>query len=104
MKTLTNPTSLKGHLSGDKRTAAIFVMSTCPFCRRFRPIFEAFEKTCPKDLDLLTVILDDEDSPLWDEYGISVVPTVIIFQGGSIISRRDGRPGQGLGAVDLESL
>jgi thiol-disulfide isomerase/thioredoxin len=104
MKTLANPTSLKERLSGTGKTAVLFVMSTCPFCRRFRPLFEAFEKTCAKDLELVTVILDDQDSPLWEDYSIETVPTLIVFQGESAISRRDGRPGEGLVATDLESL
>ena len=104
MKILTDPVSLKEQLSGKGKTAVLFVMSTCPFCRRFRPLFEAFENTRAKDLYFLTVILDDEGSPLWEEYAIEVVPTLIIFQGGGIISRRDGRPGEGLGAEDIESL
>jgi thiol-disulfide isomerase/thioredoxin len=104
MKTFTNPASLKEHLAEDAKTVVLFVLSTCPFCRRFRPLFEAFEKTCAKDIDLITVILDDQNSPLWEEYGINVVPTMIIFQGGNAISRRDGRPGEGLVATDLESL
>lgn len=104
MKTLTDPTSLKEHLSGDAKRAVLFVMSACPFCRRFKPLFEDFEKRCAKDLEPITVILDDQDSPLWEEYGIDVVPTMIIFRGENAISRRDGRPGEGLGAADLESL
>lgn len=104
MNTLTNPASLKEQLSGDRKIAVLFVMSMCPFCRRFRPILEAFAKNRAKDSDSLTVILDDQDNPLWEEYGIEVVPTVIIFQGGRAISRLDGRPGEGLSSRDLESL
>jgi thioredoxin 1 len=104
VNTLTNPPSLKEHLSGDRKIAVIFIMSTCPFCRRFRLIFEQFSKTRAKDFDFLTVILDDQNNPLWEEYGIEVVPTIVVFQGGRVISRLDGKPGEGLNSKDLESL
>ncbi|MCX6339963.1 MAG: thioredoxin family protein [Candidatus Aureabacteria bacterium] len=104
MNTLTNPPSLKEHLSGDRKTAALFIMSTCPFCRRFRPIFESCAETRAGDFDSLTVILDDQDNPLWEEYGINVVPTIVVFQGGRVISRLDGKPGEGLNSKDLEPL
>jgi thiol-disulfide isomerase/thioredoxin len=104
VNTLTNPASLKEQLSGDGKTAVLFVTSMCPFCRRFRPIFEQFAKNRAKEFDFLTVILDDQDNPLWEEYRIEVVPTAVLFQGGRVISRLDGRLGEGLSSRDLESL
>jgi len=104
MNTITNPPSLKDHLSSDGKTAVLFIMSICPFCRSFGPIFEQFAKNHAKDFDFLTVVLDDQGNPLWEEYDINVVPTVIIFHGGSAILRLDGRPGEGLSSKDLESL
>ncbi len=104
MKTHANPVSLKALLSGDRKTAVLFIMSTCPFCRRFRPIFEAFAEKRAEDFDSVIVVLDDQNNPLWEEYGIEVVPTVLIFKEGRIASRLDGRPGEGLSSRDLESL
>jgi thioredoxin-like negative regulator of GroEL len=104
MKTLTNPLSLKEHLAKTGKTIALFVMSVCPFCRRFRPIFESFAEGRSQETDFLTVVLDDDRSPLWEEYGINVVPTVILFEGKFPMHRLDGRPGKGLNEGDLALL
>lgn len=104
MKTIVNPLSLKEHLPPGRETAALFVLSTCPFCKTFRPLFEAHAARHAGDRDYLTVVLDDFGNPLWDAYGIDVVPTVIAFEGGAVKSRRDGKAGAGLTEKDLETL
>jgi len=82
----------------------LFVLSTCPFCMKFRPLFESFARQREADCTFLTVVLDDIRCPLWDEYQIDVVPTVIIFRGNRVEKRIDGRPGEGLDSGDLDSL
>jgi len=104
MKTLTNPPSLGEHLPAGKRTAVLFIMSSCPFCRRFRPSFAAFASSHANELAFLTVVLDDERTPLWDLYRVSVVPTVLLFDGESVARRLEGRPGEGLIEEDLALL
>lgn len=46
--------------------------------------------------NVVHVILDDYDNPLWDEYDIAAVPTAILFEDGEVSSRLDGRLGRGL--------
>ncbi|MEI6633510.1 MAG: thioredoxin domain-containing protein [Chlamydiota bacterium] len=104
MQTIVNPLSLKEHLSRGKETVVLFVFSTCPFCKAFRPRFEAFAARGAAAREHLTVVLDDFGNPLWDAYGIDVVPTVIVFAGDAVKARRDGRAGVGLTEKDLESL
>jgi hypothetical protein len=41
--------------------------------------------------------LEDDDNPLWDEYSIEAVPTVIFFEESHILDRIDARLGKGLG-------
>ncbi len=45
---------------------------------------------------VIHVILEDNDNPLWDEYDIGAVPTVILFEDGKVTKRLDGRLGSGL--------
>ena len=75
-----------------------------PTCSGFRPRFEAFAARSAAAREHLTVVLDDFGNPLWDAYGIDVVPTVIVFEGGAAKTRRDGRAGVGLTEKDLETL
>ena len=104
MQTLLNPSSLAPHLAAGGKTVVLFVMSACPYCRAFRPRFDAFAAAKTRERGCLTVVLDDLENPLWETYGVEVVPTLIVFEGREVRARRDGRPGQGLGEKDLEGL
>jgi hypothetical protein len=46
--------------------------------------------------------LDGEDNPLWDVFGIDIVPTVLFFEGGEVVQRLDGKPLVGLDEKKLE--
>ena len=48
--------------------------------------------------------VNDDDNPLWDKFSISAVPTLIAFDKGKIISRRDAKRGFGLNESDLDSM
>ena len=48
--------------------------------------------------------VNDDDNPLWDRFSINAVPTVIAFDKGSIISRRDAKMSAGLDESDLDSI
>ena len=45
---------------------------------------------------ILRVKVDDDDNPLWEEYSIEAVPTVILFEAGTVRRRLNGRFGYGL--------
>lgn len=74
----------------------MFLASWCPFCRRFKPIFESVLHE--EGIEAALVDLSDESNPLWDTFRIETVPTVIVFRDGEIVLRRDGVPGRGLSA------
>ncbi len=79
-----------------------FLADWCPFCRSFLPHLDAL-----RSLDgpgVLLADVTDEGSPLWETFGIDVVPTVIVFRDGAPVYRRDGRLGRGLGAEDLRAI
>ncbi|MCW6167363.1 MAG: thioredoxin family protein [Thermoplasmatales archaeon] len=84
------------------RWCVAFLADWCPFCRSFRPMFEAADGAA--DISLAIADVTSEDSPLWDTFRIEVVPTIALFQDGKLIARRDGRPMQGLERTDLENL
>jgi thioredoxin len=48
--------------------------------------------------------VNDVDNPLWDKFSISAVPTLIAFDKGKIISRRDAKRDVGLNESDLDSM
>ncbi|HTP53664.1 MAG TPA: thioredoxin family protein [Thermoplasmata archaeon] len=81
--------------------AVEFLADWCPYCRDFAPRFEALGAM---GANLLAVDLSDLGSPLWERFGIDIVPTVLVFQDGAIVVRADGVPMEGLGPSDLAAI
>jgi len=101
MNEVTNKHDLEIQLKKDKRVLTLFYASWCPFCRRFLPAFDKnYSKYCLNSV--LRVKVDADDNPLWDEYSIGAVPTVILFEEGIVCRRLDGRYGYGLSEEQLE--
>ncbi len=98
---ITNKSELEKQLKINKRVLALFYSSWCPFCRRFLP---AFDKNSSKYgfVLALRVKVDNDDNPLWEEYSVEAVPTVILFEEGKVCRRLDGRFGYGLSERQLE--
>ena len=48
--------------------------------------------------------IDDDNNPLWERFSIEAVPTLIAFEKGEIVSRRDAKMGIGLIKSDLDSI
>lgn len=86
---------LETHLRKNRKILALFYSSWCPYCRRFLPVF--LNITSKQGVGvLLRVKVDDYDNPLWEEYSVEAVPTVILFEQGEVRRRLDGRGGYGL--------
>lgn len=85
---------LESQLKRNKRVLALFYASWCPFCISFLPVFDHSSKQGFGFI--LCVKVDDYDSPLWDEYSVEAVPTIIFFQEGKVCRRLDSRLGYGL--------
>lgn len=79
----------------------LFYAEWCPFCMEFKPYFEALN---PKGFELALADLSNEANPLWDDFRIEVVPTLIAFKNGKAIWRKDGVLSQGLRKEDLEEM
>jgi thioredoxin 1 len=84
-----------------RRALVLFHATWCSHCRAFKPVFNESAPALHGH-DVFEVVLDDDDNPLWDKYGIEVVPTVIFFDGGKVAQRLDARRGVGLEAADLK--
>ena len=100
------PNQFDSLLSSGERALVMFYADWCPFCQRFKPIFESAITTKParNSYKLYESKVNDDDNPLWDRFSISAVPTLIVFDKGKIISRRDAKMGIGLDESDLDSI
>ena|SRR5271157_5715934 len=86
---------LNEELKKDGKILALFYASWCPYCLRFVPVFQ--KKTGGfKGGPVIHVMLDDYDNPLWDDYDVKAVPTIIFFEKGQVSKRLDGKFGVGL--------
>jgi thioredoxin 1 len=92
--------ALESQLKKNKRVLALFYASWCPFCRSFLSVFD--RKAPKQGFNLvIRVKVDDYDNPLWEEYSVEAVPTVILFEEGTVCMRLDGRLGRGLSEKQL---
>jgi thioredoxin-like negative regulator of GroEL len=100
------PNQFDSLLSSGKSALVMFYADWCPFCQRFKPIFESAItiKPASNGYKFYESKVNDDDNPLWDRFSISAVPTLIAFDKGKIISRRDTKMGVGLNESDLDSM
>ena len=89
-------------LSSSDMTIAMFYADWCPFCQKFKPFFEL--KSRDSKYIMVGAKMNEDDNPLWDRFEISAVPTIIAFDHGKIVARRDAKMGTGLTEADLDEL
>jgi thioredoxin 1 len=89
-------------LRDSRNVLAVFYASWCPFCRSFLDLFETAMANTIDPLGARVDISDDEN-PLWEGFGLEIVPTLIGFRDGMSIVRKDGSAGVGLGMLELEA-
>lgn len=88
-------------LADNKKTVVLFYATWCPYCSNFKPTFESAKiETANK----VGAIIDEDENPLWDRFNIQSVPTMIVFQNGKIVSRRDAKKHVGLTKSDMDSI
>ncbi len=97
----SNGSDLSPILESTFPVLAVFYAEWCPFCVSFLPEFEHLKS---ENFQIAEVDISDEDNPLWEEYRIDIVPTLIAFENGKETFRRNGRRGVGLGSRDIEDL
>ncbi len=66
-----------------------FWSQTCPHCLHFAPAFADAAETGPAEMTFAKVSLQ-EARPLFAEYGISGVPTILLFRQGEVVARQSG--------------
>jgi len=88
-------------LNNDQKTVVLFYASWCPYCANFKPTFEASNTNNAKKM---AALVDEDENPLWDRFNIQAVPTMIVFEKGKIISRRDAKKHVGLTKGDMDSI
>jgi thioredoxin 1 len=98
---VNNQDILAKEIEKNRKVLALFYASWCPYCQGFVKSFD--KKIVNYQFDLVMhVNMDDYDNPLWDDYSIEAVPTVILFETGQVSDRLDGRSGVGLNEEQLE--
>ena len=101
MESLTE-NSIEGFISPDDASVVMFRADWCPFCRKFKPLFESYEGRV--NARMAEAVVNEDENPLWDRFNVQVVPTIVAFRGGKEIARKDGVAGVGLGESDLKAL
>lgn len=87
--------------SNNKKSVVLFYATWCPYCANFKPTFEAakIEKAAK-----FGAIIDEDENPLWDRFNIQAVPTMIVFENGKIVSRKDAKKSVGLTKSDMDHI
>jgi thioredoxin 1 len=100
------PNDIDSLLFSKKKALVMFYADWCPFCQRFKPIFESANdnESAIRGYTFYESKINDDDNPLWDRFVISAVPTLLAIDNGKIISRRDAKTGVGLSQSDLDSM
>ena len=65
---------------------------------------EAIEWCKERGLEYVITDISEDEDPLWDRFGINVVPTLLVFRGGKIVARKDGALFNGLNRESLIDL
>jgi len=89
-------------MESEDKYLVLFYADWCPFCAKFKPIFEAYDGKLRYKLAGAKV--NEDDNPLWDMFKIDSIPTMIAFNSGEVVTRRDAKRGVGLTKDDMESI
>ena len=101
MSKLDDEYDLEKGLRKKEKVFVLFYASWCPFSRRFLPVFEKYSKTRPQ---ICMQVKIDDKAKLTEKYSIDVVPTVLVFEMGTVTKRLDGEPGAGLDENQFKKL
>jgi len=86
--TLTAESFEEVALAADKVAVVDFWAAWCPPCRALAPAIEALAEERP---DLVVGKLDvDAHSAIAERYGVTSIPTVMVFRGGQVAARSVG--------------
>jgi len=86
----------------DEPVLVLFTASWCPFCVRFRPIFEELSSRFRGRIAVAS--LEEDSDPRWDEFNVQVVPTLAVLHRGRVVQRHNGVLRRGILRADLEAF
>lgn len=83
------------------KCVVLFYASWCPDCHRFMPVFDAAAEK--SRLPIIKARTDADENPIWDDFKIEVVPTVVLFENGKEKMRAEER-GKGVSPDLLKKM
>ena len=92
-----NEQDLSRMLKEHERVIVLFYASWCPFCVSLLP---SFQKHAEAGEGIFLAVRDDQEE-IGDHYSVTVYPTAMMFEDGTIAKRLDGVRGVGLTAKQL---
>jgi len=92
---VTDQNELAKQLKTHRKIVALFYASWCPFCRSFITVFNKHARNT-ETLSYIKVKIDEDENPLWEEYSLESVPSLILFENGNASKRLDCELGEGL--------
>jgi thioredoxin 1 len=88
-------------LKKHNKVLALFYATWCPFCVGFVPTFDKKAASLGFE-NVIHVLVDDYDNPLWDDYDVPAVPSIIYFEEGKVCKRLDAQLGRGLSETSFK--
>ena len=95
MSEVTDERDLAKQLKANPHVVALFYASWCPFCRSFLSVFNKHAEK-PNSALFIRVKIDEDENPLWETYSLEAVPSIILFENGTVSRRLDCEMGAGL--------
>jgi thioredoxin 1 len=92
---LSEEAALRKQLKTNTKVVALFYASWCPFCRSFLSVFVKHAERDKTGM-FLRVKIDEDENLMWETYSIIAVPSVILFENGTLSRRLDCELGAGL--------
>lgn len=89
-------------MESDDKYLVLFYADWCPFCAKFKPVFESYDGKL--SYKIAGAKVNEDENPLWDMFKIESIPTMIAFNNGEIVTRRNAKRGVGLLKEDMESI
>ncbi len=89
-------------ISSKNKTVILFWADWCPYCRKFKPIFDSYN--APEGVSFAESKINEDENPLWDRFAIEAVPTIIAFQNGKQLAKKTAQLYIGLTEADLKEF
>jgi len=83
-----------GKIVAAGKAAVLFYAGWCPDCSRFMPVFDAAAAKAKVKVKVAKARIDEDENPIWDDYKIERVPTVVLFEDGKEKMRVEEKGGK----------